>query len=130
MPVKVSTKLYEQIKARAEAEGLTLQDALTEILTEPSVEVEELRDRVDAANASQRTLVENVRGEVARLSKRVESTEATVARIEKRLSEVIKRLNSWVPDWTKIPNLEATTSDLEDRVSALEEDSHRHFYQS
>ena len=44
-PIKISDELYERLKEQARAEGLTLQDALVELITTPHEGLNELRDQ-------------------------------------------------------------------------------------
>jgi polyhydroxyalkanoate synthesis regulator phasin len=131
-PIKISDELYERLKGQAEADGLTLQDALVELITTPHEGLNALQREFDASRRAlasqqesqhtQQAALEKLRSDVASLRERV-----------KALTELrgrdVKAFNDWVATWKRIDPLEEDLGALASRVSALENVSHRHIGQ-
>ena len=76
-PIKISDELYERLKGQAEADGLTLQDALVELITTPHEGLNVLQRELDASRRAlasqgksqhtQQAALEKLRSELASL---------------------------------------------------------------
>lgn len=131
-PIKISDELYERLKGQAEADGLTLQDALVELITTPHEGLNALQREFDASRRAlasqgksqhtQQAALEKLRSEVASLRERVKALAELRARD-------VKAFNDWVATWERIDSLERDIVDVASRVSALENVSHRHIGQ-
>jgi len=124
-PIKISNELYERLKDQADEQGLTLQDALVELITAPheglgrlQAELETHKSKaasVATAQRSQASQMEQLRAEASRLRQRVEQ----LYTLRAQDNEVWRE---WVEVWNEIDPLAA-------RVNDLERLSHRHTWQ-
>jgi len=117
-PIKVSDELYERLRGQAEAQGLTLQDALIELITTPHEGLNALQRRLETsrkAATSQQSEQQKLRRELAALRKQIEQL------FELRKKDV-EAFNSWTDTWKRV-------APLSERVTALEQLEHRHFWQ-
>lgn len=124
-PVKVPDELYKKVKERAKEQGIPLQTAMLDLLTEPYNKVEELEERmldIEFEGQEQEESLERLNAEVQKLREQREKD--------------IRVLNSWVSTWKKITGLEQRVTELErwayqvdERLQALEKDQHRHLFQ-
>jgi len=124
-PIKIADDLYKRLKARAQAEGLTLQDALVELIATPHEGLNRLegelavsRQRMESGETSRQALKE----QIEKLSKRIDQL------IELRNKD-IATFNSWVETWESVPTLVSDFINLEDKVTSLGRLSHRHTWQ-
>lgn len=125
-PIKISDELYQRLKERAHAEGLTLQDALVELITTPheglnklQVQLRESRDAV----SSQRQLHLKLKEQIEQLRKRVDV-------LHQLREKDVKAFNDWSAIWETINPLAEDVKNLTSRVCALETVSHRHIGQT
>ncbi len=117
-PIKVSDELYERLRGQAEAQGLTLQDALIELITTPHEGLNALQRELETsrkATTSQHSEQQKLRRELAGLCKQIDQL------FELRKKDV-EAFNSWTDTWERV-------APLSERVNALERLSHRHFWQ-
>jgi len=125
-PIKISDELYERLKKQARAEGLTLQDALVELITTPHEGLNELRGQFresrEAASSQQQSL-QSLEEQIRQLQKRVD-------RLFELREKHIKVFNEWAEVWKRIDPLERDIDDIASRVSSLENVSHRHILQT
>jgi len=131
-PIKISDGLYARLKAQAEAAGVTLQDALVELLSEPHSaiatferQLNDLRSTVE----SQRISGSKAASEVAQLRKDVSTLSERISSVESIRAKDASTFNSWVDTWREIPRLADDIGDALERLDSLEELAHRHFWQ-
>jgi predicted nucleic acid-binding Zn-ribbon protein len=97
LPVKIPPELYQRLKQRAKEEGMTLQQALVDLLLDSHTEVSQLKRQL-----------ENLGDQIGRLKElRNKDTEA---------------LNSWAGSWKEISNLATELKSLNKRLERLEQD--------
>jgi len=80
-PVKVPDEIYARLKERAEKEGITFQEAMVRLITEPQAEAEELRREIA-----------ELRGQVEQLAQRVAALEEAEAKAEASLRATDEKL--------------------------------------
>jgi len=124
-PIKISDELYGRLRDQAEAQGLTLQDALVEILTTPHEElakvVAELRDQRDEPELCARGQV-SLAEEIEALRKEMRKLTERIDRLSQIRDKDVSAFNGWTPIWERV-------GPLEERIKALERTSHNHFWQ-
>ena len=124
-PIKISDQLYQRLKSQADSQGLTLQDALVELITTPHEGLAELQSQLEAARktvASQREYQLSQRAELQKLRSEVGSLRSQINELIKQRGKDIEALKGWVDVWEEIPS-------LAQRVGALERLKHQHFWQ-
>ena len=117
-PIKVSDELYERLKKQAGAQGLTLQDALIELITTPHEGLNALQRELETSRKAatfQHSEQQKLRRELAALHKQIDQL------FELRKKDV-EAFNSWTDTWKRVAT-------LSQRVDALERLGHRHFWQ-
>ena len=117
-PIKVSDELYERLRGQAEAQGLTLQDALIELITTPHEGLNALQRQLETsrkAATSQQSEQKKLRRELAALHKQIDQLFAL-------RKKDVEAFNSWTDTWKRV-------APVSERVSVLERLSHRHFWQ-
>lgn len=124
-PIKISDKLYRRLKDQAESQGLTLQDALVELLTTPYEGLTVLRQQLEGAKeatATQRTAQQSLEDEIRALREELANLTQRADQLREQRTRDVEAFNSWVDSWREIPEIES-------RVAALERLTHRHFWQ-
>lgn len=125
-PIKISDELYERLKEQADAEGLTLQDALVELIATPHEGLNRLEDQLrqsqEAATSRQQALQE--------LGKQILKLRGRVDHLFELREKDVTAFNDWAATWKRIDPLEEGVDALASRVSALESVSHRHIGQT
>ena len=124
-PIKVSDALYARLKERAQAERLTLQEALVEIVAAPheglirfESELAYVRNKMASGDRSRGTLEDQMRKLQSRLDQLVQAR-----------AKDIEVFNSWVETWQSVPVLIDDFVKLEEKVANLRRLSHRHTWQ-
>ena len=124
-PVKVPGELYKKVKERAKEQGVPLQTAMLDLLTEPYNKVEELEERIL-----------DIEFEGQEQEESLKRLNAEVRKLWEQRGKDIRTFNSWVSTWDKITGLEQRVTELErwscqvdERLQALEKDQHRHRFQ-
>jgi len=124
-PIKISDKLYQRLKEQADSQGLTLQDALVELITTPQEGLTALESQLDAsrrATASQMDSQHAQQTELQTLRKEVNSLRQQLNQLLEKRNNDVAVFNDWVETWNEIPS-------LSQRVSDIERLRHRHFWQ-
>jgi len=124
-PIKICDELYERLKDQAEAQGVTLQDALVELIAKPHEGLAKLEKDLRKQEASASTAA-TARGAVTR---ELEKIGSAVAQLSARVDQLFQLRgkdndvwNDWVEVWNQI-------TPLQSRVGSLEKLSHRHVWQ-
>ena len=91
-PVKVPDEIYARLKERAEKEGITFQEAMVRLITEPQAEVEELRREIA-----------ELRGQVEQLAQRVAALEEAEAKAEASLRATDEKLTQLAEKKPELP---------------------------
>lgn len=124
-PIKISDQLYQRLKSQADSQGLTLQDALVELITTPHEGLTALQSQVEASHkvtTSQRKSQLTQQAELKKVRNEVASLRGQITQLSELLVKEIEALSEWVEIWEEIDPLST-------RVSALEKISHSHFWQ-
>jgi len=124
-PIKISDKLYQRLKEQVESQGLTLQDALVELITKPHEGLAALESQLEASHkaaASQRESRLAQRAELQTLREEVGSLWQRLNQLIEKRNEDVAVLNDWAETWNEIPSLSQRFGDLE-RLK------HQHFWQ-
>ena len=91
-PVKVPDEIYARLKERAEKEGITFQEAMVRLITEPQAEAEELRREIA-----------ELRGQVEQLAQRVAALEEARAKAEASLRATDEKLTHLAEKKPEVP---------------------------
>ena len=124
-PIKISDELYGRLKDQAKAQGLTLQDALVELIATPHEGLARLGDEMQAqrlAASSSGKAQAALSSDLGGLRNEVEALREQVDRLTKLRDQDIKVFNEWVEIWNHIEPLES-------RASSLERRAHEHWWQ-
>jgi len=124
-PIKISDKLYQRLKEQADSQGLTLQDALVELITTPHEGLTALESQLDAsreAAASQRDSQRAQRTELQKLREEVASLQQRIKDMVELRNKDVAVFNNWAETWNEIPV-------LSQRIADIERISHRHMWQ-
>ena len=123
-PIKISDELYQKLKDRARDEGLTLQDALVEVIATPHEGLAkldfELRQQKQEASSSGKTLAA-MQEELQQLQREVVALRRRVGQLTELRNKDVGVFNDWVETWKLVEPLSS-------RVQALDEISHRHWW--
>ena len=90
-PVKIPPELYQRLKQRAQEEGMTLQQALVDLLLDSHAGVGQLK-------------------------RQLESLRAQVAQLQETRNKDMQALESWEGHWKAIPNLIKELNDLQQQL--------------
>jgi len=121
-PIKISDDLYERLKQQAASQGITLQDALVELITTPHEGLSILQSQLKEAQraiASQADSQKARNKEIKALRADLQELHARTDRLFELRNKDIKAFNDWATTWEE-------TNPLLKRVSSLERLSHRH----
>lgn len=135
-PVKVPDELYEKLKRRAEERGITLQDALVDLLTEPYEEVRELREQLTQTRRElqrQNDALAQTRQVIAEFQGQVKELGAEVQKLWEKREKDVEAINLWI---SKTKELERRLNELwkwsdrvDEHLEVLDKYKHRHIGQ-
>jgi len=124
-PIKISDELYQRLKVQADSDGLTLQDALVELITTPHEGLAALETELSASRestASQENAVRALQTEVRTLRDSVSTLQQRISELAELRNKDVAVFNDWAETWREIPALSG-------RIDNLERLSHRHMWQ-
>jgi len=130
--IKATDQLYQRLKERAAEERSTLQDALTQLVTEPILELEKVRSQLKETKASLAKLDRSdkqLADKSEELLDELKNAQSVVSMLRDQRVKDGKAWDSWVPTWKKVEALVAEVETLSERVQRLEHASHRHWGQ-
>jgi len=132
-PIKISDELYKKLKSQAEAEGMTLQDALVDLLAEPHVALAEFRREIVELSAkadAQRKRETEFSTAVSRLQEGIRELSRRLDALRQARDRDTETFNEWVETWNLVPGLAKAIPSLETRIAALERLKHQHVWQT
>lgn len=124
-PIKISDKLYQRLKTQADSQGLTLQDALVELITTPHEGLTALEGQLDASRkvaASQKDSQQAQQTELQTLHREVDALRQRINQLVEKRNKDVAVFNDWAETWNEIPA-------LSQRIADIERLSHRHMWQ-